>query len=161
MAVCLTTITYIHHDSSCHHDISTRNIVWQWKTSWWMWVILFIWTHFQELTLYISCLLLNRLHIDEQLGMQDLNDHVSVKVSSGCSVTLTTCSGICLFVYLLHICSYILWSTVAEHFSSWFSFVTCMGEKVTCMWCKNQKEIDHLEALGIDEMMILKWVLKN
>jgi hypothetical protein len=31
-----------------------------------------------------------------------------------------------------------------------------MGEKVTCMWCKNQKERGHLEALGIDGMMILK-----
>ena len=101
-------------------------------------------------------MLLNRLHIDEQLGMQNLNDHVSVKVSSGFSVTFTICLGTCLFVYLLHIHSYIPWSTVAEHFSWCFSFVTCMGEKVTCMWCKNHKERDHLEATGIDEMMILK-----
>jgi len=52
LAVCLTQITYIRHDCSCHHNISTRNIVWQWKKSWWMWVILVIWNHFQELTLY-------------------------------------------------------------------------------------------------------------
>ena len=74
--------------------------------------------------------------------MQDFNDHISVKVSSGCSFTITICLGICLFVYLLHIHSYILWSTVAEHSSSCLSFVTCMGEKVICMWCKNQKERD-------------------
>jgi hypothetical protein len=35
------------------------------------------------------------------------------------------------------------------------------GEVHIGFWCRNQKEGDHLENLGVDGRMILKWIFKK
>jgi len=34
-------------------------------------------------------------------------------------------------------------------------------EKCTVFWCRNLKEREHLEDIGLDRRIILKWVLKQ
>ena len=38
---------------------------------------------------------------------------------------------------------------------------TCEGERHRVFWCEKLEEGDHLENLGIDEKMILKWILNR
>ena len=35
------------------------------------------------------------------------------------------------------------------------------GEVHTAFWWENLRETDHLEGLGVNETMILKWIFKN
>ena len=46
---------------------------------------------------------------------------------------------------------------------SWEGHVTHIGgrEARTERWCLNLKEKDHLEALGVDMKIILKWIFKK